>query len=66
MSYLLCSSYSHKKKDRHCPVFFYSAKPGFMVLQKLNHIYQNPAEEGSIFRAEDCVYRNATDYAGGK
>ena len=29
-------------------------------------IHQNSVEEGFVFRAEDYVYGNAADYAGGK
>jgi hypothetical protein len=54
------------KKDRHRPVFFIFCPPGFIVLQKLNHIHQNPVEEGLVFRAEYYVYSNAIDYAGEK
>lgn len=35
------------------------------IHQKLKFIYQNPVEEGLVFRAEEYVYISANDFAGG-
>ncbi|MGE8525951.1 MULTISPECIES: hypothetical protein [Chryseobacterium] len=37
-----------------------------MIRQKINYIHQNPIEAGLVFRAEDCSYSSAIDYADEK
>jgi hypothetical protein len=37
-----------------------------VIDKKIDYIYQNPVEEGIVFRAEDYLYSSAVDYAGEK
>jgi len=36
------------------------------VFEKIKYIYDNPVDEGLIFRPEQNVYNSATDYSGEK
>ncbi|MBL3547088.1 hypothetical protein JML65_05815 [Chryseobacterium sp. KMC2] len=45
------------------PIELWSNK---VIRQKINYIHQNPIEAGLVFRAEDCSYSSAIDYADEK
>ncbi|MFT6946175.1 MAG: hypothetical protein ACJARP_000586 [Vicingaceae bacterium] len=43
------------------PIELWSNK---VITEKVNYVYQNPAEAGLVYRPEDYVYSSAIDYSG--
>jgi REP element-mobilizing transposase RayT len=43
------------------PIELWSNK---VINEKINYVYQNPAEAGLVYRAEDYRYSSAIDYSG--
>ena len=37
-----------------------------VIQQKIDYVYNNPVEEGLVYKAEEYVYSSAIDYAGQK
>lgn len=50
-------------RDDNKPIELWSSK---VIQQKISYVYNNPVEEGLVYRAEDYVYSSAIDYSGQK